>query len=306
MLFSIVIPAHQRPEALYNCLSAIAELQFEGDFEVVVVDDGSEPPLAPICERFGARLSLRTVLQPNLGPGPARNTGSALATGRFVAFVDDDCRVHPAWLTALHTRLEEHPEVMVGGSTRNVVLESLWSAASQHLISYLYEYYNADPQEATFVASNNMALSRQCFLELGGFLDYPVKAAGEDRDLCERWRMSGRRIMIEPEARVDHAHRMDCRRFLSVHFNYGRGAYHFHRLSADRRNSRVQFEPLGFYSRLLVDLTREGYLLAGVLSQFATAGGYLWEWFLTRLSRSSTTHRETGSKPALRSHREEP
>ncbi len=63
--------------------------------EVIVVDDGSAPPIGPVA---GARLVRRDV---NGGPGPARNTALAEVTTPFVAFLDADVQVEGEWLAPL-------------------------------------------------------------------------------------------------------------------------------------------------------------------------------------------------------------
>ena len=67
-------------------------------FEVIVVDDGSEPPMDSVVSFFRDRLELVLLSQANSGPAAARNTGAAQAKGKFLAFTDDDCTPAPDWL----------------------------------------------------------------------------------------------------------------------------------------------------------------------------------------------------------------
>jgi GT2 family glycosyltransferase len=101
------------------------------------------------------------------------------------------------------------------------------------------------------VASNNLALSAAAFRTLGGFDTSFPRAAGEDRELCDRWIASGRRIRYVPDAIVDHAHAMDLRKFLRQHYGYGTGAVAFHAARAARGNGRIEVEHPSFYLRLL-------------------------------------------------------
>ena len=88
--FSIVIPAHNRPAQLRNCLDAIAILKYPHDrHEVIVVDDGSTQDLAPVVLPFLACLRVTLLRQHNSGPAAARNLGAAAATGRYVVFTDE-------------------------------------------------------------------------------------------------------------------------------------------------------------------------------------------------------------------------
>ncbi len=276
--FSVVIPTCNRPRQLRDCLAALAAQEFPGDqFEVIVVDDGSAPPVevAP-----GVVL----VRQPNAGPAAARNAGAAVARGRWLAFTDDDCRPASAWLADLAARLEHTPQAMIGGRTVNLRHGDRYAAASQLLVDYLYAYYNADPQQALFLTSNNLALPTTQFQAIGGFDTTLTRAAGEDRDLCDRWQSDGRQMLYTPNALVYHAHELTLRRFWLQHFHYGRAAFYFHQQRARRQQARLKVEPPGFYLRLLrhpfaVARRTEALALAALLawSQIANACGFFAE-----------------------------
>src|SRR3954452_19666344 len=87
---SVVVPIYNVEPYLDDCLQSLVDQTFR-DFEVVVVDDGSQDGSRAIAERFAARDDrFRIVEQPNGGLGKARNTGAEHATGEFLAFVDSD------------------------------------------------------------------------------------------------------------------------------------------------------------------------------------------------------------------------
>jgi GT2 family glycosyltransferase len=200
---------------------------------------------------FTQALNLTLVRQPNAGPAAARNTGAAAAKGSLLAFTDDDCTPDPGWLSALAGHLAQKPGTMVGGKTRNTLVKNPFATASQQLISYLYEYYNPDPADARFFTSNNLALPAERFRQIGGFDTGFPRAAGEDRELCDRWTFRGYQMVYAPNAIVNHAHPLTLGRFWRQHVNYGRAALHFHRLRGRRLKSAIRTEPLSFYFRML-------------------------------------------------------
>ena len=282
---SIVIPTKDRPHQLAACLEALARVKYpRSRFEVVVVDDGSKESLAPVTDPFRERLELTFLRQPNAGPAAARNAGAAAAKGRLLAFTDDDCAPAADWLLMLASRLESAPDSLVGGRTINALEGNVFSETSQLLIDYLYQYYNADPDNARFFASNNVAFSAEAFQRLGGFdPDYP-RAAAEDRDLCDRWLQAGLKMAYAPEAVVYHHHRLRPATFWRQHFGYGRGAFHYHRARSRRPGNKLRTEPLGFYLDLvgypmLQKGGRQPYALSALLlvSQIANAAGHFWE-----------------------------
>ncbi|RJP77135.1 MAG: glycosyltransferase [Desulfobacteraceae bacterium] len=252
-LFSIIIPTCNRPDRLAECLASITHLNYPiSQFEVIVVDDGSRTPLKPVTAGFENRLNLTILTQPNAGPAAARNNGAQKAKGRYIAFTDDDCRPAPDWLRKLHDRFEKSPECMIGGKTVNALPHNLFSQASQKLISYLYEYYNPDHNQARFLTSNNIAVPRDLFQAFGGFdPDYPG-AAAEDRDFCDRWLFHNHRMVYDPSVVVYHYHNLTLTKFWKQHFGYGCGASRFHKARIHRSTGRIRMEPVSFYIDLLL------------------------------------------------------
>lgn len=285
--FSIIVPTHDRPEQLLWCLEALAALRYpREEFEVIVVNDGGAMPPARMLAPLAARIQFTLLTQENAGPARARNLGAERARGEYLAFTDDDCAPTPDWLTALEQAFRHAPEALVGGRVINVVEGHVCSEASQLLIEYLYGYYNgAVDRGANFFASNNLAMSAPAFRALRGFAPSFDRAAGEDRDLCARWRLAEGRFQYAPNAVVRHAHVLTLAAFSRQHFGYGRGAYEFRLQQHARKGAkRVRVEPLAFYTRLLEFPFHHGRpwravrlaLLLGI-SQIANAAGFFWE-----------------------------
>lgn len=287
---TVIIPTNRRPDILAPCLRALAQQQMAFDrFEVLVINDGATHdlhPLAESCRRDG--LQVRVIDVPQGGPGPARNRGAAEARGSLLAFTDDDCLPEPQWLTALWDAATRHPEALLGGSVVNVLTHRPASEASQVLVSFLYAWYNRDPLNARFFTSNNIAARRDVFLARGGFDTRFVLSAGEDRDLCARWREQGGRLVYVAEARIGHAHDLSVGKFWRQHFKYGRGAAMYWTARQPEagtdgpQRQQIEVEPLAFYRQLLwYPLANQRWpgalLVAGLvaLSQVANALGFL-------------------------------
>jgi len=280
--FSIIIPTFRRPERLAVCLQSLACLDYPLDrFEVIVVDDGS--PIAPesVVADFSEQFDVILLTQAHSGPATARNTGAVKAKGEILAFTDDDCEPAADLLQKLAIRFAATPACAIGGRTLNAIPDNLFSSASQILIDYLYKYYNADPHQAQFFTSNNMALPAERFHEIGGFdVSFPL-AAGEDREICDRWRKHNYPMIYAPEVLVRHSHSLTCRTFWKQHFNYGRGAFFFRQARARNDYKQSRIEPLSFYLNLMCapfNLTKSirAPLLAALLflTQCANAAGY--------------------------------
>jgi cellulose synthase/poly-beta-1,6-N-acetylglucosamine synthase-like glycosyltransferase len=284
-VYSIIVPTRDRPHALSACLGALARLEAPGHpFEVLVVDDGSRVSPEAVVAPFRAALDATLVRQQQAGPAAARNAGAARARGRFLAFTDDDCAPAPDWLRTLAVRFRTTPDHVIGGRTVNVLVRNPYSTASQLLLSYLYGYYNADPDRARFFATMNLAVPAAGFRALGGFDASYALAAAEDRDLCRRWLECGRGMTYAPEAVVHHAHPLTLRTFWRQHFRYGRGAFRFHHARSRYASRGPRLESAAFYTNLArypsdhAEGHRACLLVALLLlAQTANAAGYCRE-----------------------------
>jgi glycosyltransferase involved in cell wall biosynthesis len=282
--FSVVIPTHGRTAELASCLQALCGLDPpDGGFEVIVVDDGSAQAVEPAVEPFADRLAITLLRQEHRGPAAARNRGARAARGSHVAFLDSDCVPAPGWLVALQAALADHEQdALVGGRTIDGAPENRYSAASHQILEAVDAFYNPSSSEARFFPATNLAVPTRLFLSEGGFREDFVTS--EDRELCHRWLSLGHPIAAAPVALVQHRHPIDLKMFLRRHFGYGRGAYRFHRLCAQREQHRLRLAPPGFYLALLRHPVAHGLGLRAlnmealvVLSQLASAAGFAWQ-----------------------------
>jgi GT2 family glycosyltransferase len=280
--FSIIIPTYQRPQELQNCLAAIARLDYPRElFEVIAVNDGGLQPLTPIVARFIDRMNIKLLSQPNTGPAAARNRGASQAKNQYLVFTDDDCAPPADWLRKFNARILLDQSCTVAGRTINSLDKNRFSVSSQILIDFLNHYYNSDPFKARFFTSNNLMLPIDIFREIGGFDKGFSKAAAEDRDLCDRLLFHNKKVVFAAEITVLHAHALTFPAFFIQHFNYGKGAYDYHKNHTMRHKKNVRMESLSFYSNLvrhpLSDRsTRYKFTtsLLLVVSQIANAAGF--------------------------------
>ncbi len=243
---------------------------------------------------FRDRLRVKLLHRAHAGPAAARNAGAARATGRFLAFTDDDCKPASDWLLTLAERFAAAPDpVVVGGSTLNALCENLYSTASQLIVDVGFAYHNEDPNRARFFTASNLAIPADRFHTLGGFDATFMTAASEDRELCGRWLHQGYRMVYAPEAVVYHAHALTWRTFWRQHFNYGRGAFQLQQARTRLGWELFQPDPKYYYKLLRYPFTRAGgrqaLLLSALLmvSQSASAAGLAAEWIKRRRAKKS-------------------
>jgi GT2 family glycosyltransferase len=107
---TVVVPTRDRVASLRRTLRALAAQRTDRAWELVVVDDGSSPPVAEDLEE--APAGWRLVRGGGNGPARARNRGWREARGRLVLFTDDDIEPSPDWIESACAYLEAHPDAV--------------------------------------------------------------------------------------------------------------------------------------------------------------------------------------------------
>ncbi len=99
---SVIIPVYNVKPYLARCIESVLHQSFE-DFELILVDDGSEDGSSEICDEYADRWEKITVIhQTNMGAGLARNRGLEAAGGRYIVFCDSDDYLGPDLLKNLY------------------------------------------------------------------------------------------------------------------------------------------------------------------------------------------------------------
>lgn len=111
MLISVAVPTHNRPQLLREALLSIAA-QTHPQWEVVVVDDGSTPPVleSTLRELLGEHFVLVRHAQAQ-GIAAAKNAGVAAAHGDVVLHLDDDDLLTPTALEKINSVYELYPDI---------------------------------------------------------------------------------------------------------------------------------------------------------------------------------------------------
>lgn len=222
-IISVVIPTYNRPKSLKKCLEALLKQDMQVDWEIIVIDDGSEADLKTIIDSLNHEGRIQYHKQLNQGPATARNKGVSMAKGEFIAFIDDDCMPQKEWLQE-HLNMSQEG-VIVGGKTINSYRNNLLSESSQVLIDFLYLFFKNS--NLNFYTSNNFSMDKKTFLEVGGFDESFPTSAGEDRELCVRWLHLGYELAFNEKAVIEHYHFLNFKNYCKLHFKYGTAAVPF-------------------------------------------------------------------------------
>jgi Glycosyl transferase family 2 len=105
---SVIVPLYNKAAYVGRCLESILAQQY-GDFEVIVVDDGSTDGSADVVRGY-KDPRVRVITQKNAGPGAARNRAAAEARHEWIAPIDSDDAWNPRYLMENIRMLEVHPQ----------------------------------------------------------------------------------------------------------------------------------------------------------------------------------------------------
>ena len=170
LTISVVIPFF-RAEFFHETMASVLA-QTRLPEEIVVVNDGSAPEDAAQLSRY--EDSARIIHQPNRGPGAARNTGVALASGEWIAFLDDDDIWEPDRLRILCEYIAKHPECnVIHNAVRVLGTERISRKSDLTLRDFLLTYPSPAKPSSVMIRKNVMLQS--------GLMN-PALALSEDYD----------------------------------------------------------------------------------------------------------------------------
>lgn len=108
--FSVVICTYNRELLLPRALNSLIEQKFT-DFEVIVVDDGSNDRTYSLIKEYRNKLNLRYIFQQRKGLSTARNVGGFSAEAEYITFLDSDDEYKPEHLQIRHRILTENHNI---------------------------------------------------------------------------------------------------------------------------------------------------------------------------------------------------
>lgn len=221
MRYSFIVPVYNRPDEVDELLQSLTK-QTLGDFEVLVIEDGSSVPCEDVVEKYRTLLDVHYYNKPNSGPGQTRNFGAERSRGEYLLILDSDCVLPPGYLAAVDEELKREPADAFGGPDR--AHDSF--SATQKAINYAMTSFfttggirgGKKKMDKFYPRSFNMGVRADVYRKLGGFSKMRF---GEDIDFSIRIFKAGCRCRLFPEAWVWHKRRTDLKKFFKQVHNSG-------------------------------------------------------------------------------------
>ncbi len=239
---TVVIPTVGTSPVLGPLLRSVLDGAEQPRNIVVALNDPGNHSVEALLRRDFADAPVQLVLAPRRGAAHARNTGAARSESAVIAFLDDDVEVDPGWLQGLlrgfgrdsgvrcvtglimPASLDAPAQIRMqqfGGFDKGAV-PRLYDLGEHSVPHPLYPYL-----PGLFGSGANFAMRRETFAELGGFDERlgpgTATRGGEDIDLLMRTVLAGRMVAYEPQALVQHHHRVANEDLRRTVFGYGLG-----------------------------------------------------------------------------------
>ncbi len=215
---SVVVVNWNRRELLRSCLRSLASQTVAGQFEVVLVDNGSRDGSAEMAETefgHGGKLPLKVIRnETNRGFCAANNQGFAASRSNFIALLNNDAEAEPGWLEELLRAFEGDARVGMAASKILVWEDPSRIDKAGHLIypdgqnrgrgTGQIDRGQFDRVEEVLWPDGCAAMYRREMIdEIGGF-DEDFFAYADDAELGLRARIAGWRCLYMPKAVVRH------------------------------------------------------------------------------------------------------
>lgn len=271
MEVSIIISTFNRSSNLNDCLQHLEDQKNTEHFawEALVVDNNSTDDTKKVTETLKKKLSIniRYVFESNQGLSYARNCGIDESAAEYVIFIDDDIRVTPSWLAAIHHRFVAEDCDAVGGIIHVESPEFLPAWITENMYGFLghrdfgehaFKMNGIDQ----FPFGGNMAVRRSVAASLNGFDTRMGRKGegkkreelfkGEETDFFHRLAKTDCTLWYEPDAIVLHKilpYQLRKNFFRTLHYNAG---YQKSMLDASTLQRHFQGVPLFIFTQTMV------------------------------------------------------
>lgn len=221
---SFIVPVYNRPDEVEELLSSL-KTQTDPDFELILVEDGSDSDSKHVVEKYNVDLRIHYFYKENAGPSIARNYGIERASGDYFLFVDSDCILPSHYVAEVRRYLTDHPDVQAfgGPDMADKSFNTLQKSISYSLTSFLTTggIRGGKKQVDKFhPRSFNLGFSRKVYEQMGGFPDTRLHP-GEDMILAIEIIRGGFQTALISEAYVYHKRRTSLRQYKRQVYRFG-------------------------------------------------------------------------------------
>jgi len=243
---SIIIPAYNAAKTIERCIESLKKQSISNDnYEIIMVDDGSKDKTVEIAKLMKVDQVI-SVAHHSLGR--ARNLGIKNANGKYIAFIDSDCKAKNNWVEVILRELEQNKVIAGSLLNGNTNLIS-WS---EYLLEFSDYSENRKRNFTKFAAGANQAYHKNILLKISGHIE--DMSLSEDVYFGHLILSAGIKICFIPELQVYHYGRINFREYLANMERVGKRNYkdskEIDSIYSNFLRSRFQIIPVFFIKSL--------------------------------------------------------
>jgi len=217
---SIVIPMYNAEKHIVRVLESLLSQDFEGNKEVIVVNDGSTDTSRDLIRSFEREGKIRVIDQPNQGAVAATNNGFQAARYNIICSVDSDVVLHRDWLRKIIMEFDDPQVGAVQGYYKTPKNISFWAKMMGYDVEKRYD--DIPGKYVTQVCTGDTAY-RRVAVDQAGLFD-PAFVYGYDNDMSYRLQKAGYKLVFRKDALCDHYWKEDLKSYIHQQYRsaYGR------------------------------------------------------------------------------------
>jgi peptidoglycan-N-acetylglucosamine deacetylase len=251
-MISIVIPALNEEKLLPDCLKSMKGQSYKGDYEILVIDNGSTDSTAAIARSYGVQV-ISYDLEKNVFA--ARQFGAENAAGDIIVQADADTIYPPQWLQRIADQFARHPKASSVAGRFFYSEKFMWAwleFSVRNILNLLFSFFFKRP---LLVSGATFAFRREAFMAAGGYKGLTYSA--------DQYGISGRlkpygRIIYDPKILVFTSPRTVRKASLRLLWDVGVNAYHL-----------VKYWTGAFFTRHPAATSRKRPLVKGLAWSFS-------------------------------------
>jgi GT2 family glycosyltransferase len=233
MKFSIIIINYKTKELTTACINSILKNFIDGEYEVMVVDNGSQDGSVGFLEKEFRNKIIIISNEQNLGFGSANNIGSKKAKGEFLFFLNSDTLITSDFLGVVFDAFQKNkslgavaPKLIMENGEEQTYAYGKFPSLFSLFVKRHRDEKNANKNDVDWLSGAALIIKKKLFEKVGGF-DENFFMYFEDMDLCRRVKDLGFKNMTIPAISLVHLAGRSSENFSRKKMYYKSQSYYF-------------------------------------------------------------------------------
>lgn len=228
---SVIVPFYNSERYIVGCIEGLLYQSYPLEhYEIIMVNNNSTDSSADIIKQYPR---IKMISEKKQGAYAARNKGLREAKGEIIAFTDPDCVPCNDWLKEIEAAMaHRNVGILIGGhqSARHTFIFSILEDYENERNNYVF---NSKINEIYYGHTNNMAVRKKLFDEVGAFVE---RARGADTIFVRRCveRYSCEVVCYSPRIQVRHMEIDSLSKLYQKYFIYGRSRRKYRHIAYTR------------------------------------------------------------------------